>query len=143
MSPSLHSGFSSPARAPLGAIEGADELRSVAVTASLGMGRVGVARGNDGESGEKRGRMRPNRVKREVHAQSFFPAPRGSSRAELFSRASGKLTRRAFFPRLGEARAQSFFPAPRGSSRAELFSRASGKLARRAPFSSVRPGRSV
>src|SRR5512147_1578608 len=56
----------------------------------------------------------------EARAQSFFPAPRGSSRAELFSRASGKLARRAFFPRLGEARAQSFFPAPRGSLRAEL-----------------------
>ncbi len=96
MSPSLHPGFSSLAWAPRGAIEGADELRSLAVSKSLGMGRVGVAQGNDGESGEKRGRMRPTGVKREVHAQTFsFGASGGSSRAELFSCVWGKLERRA------------------------------------------------
>ena len=84
MSPSLHPGFSSPARAPQGAIEGAAELGSVGVTASLGMGRVGVAQGNDGESGETADECAP-------------PV------------SSAKFTRRAFFVRLGEVRAQRSF----------------------------------
>ena len=73
MSRSLHPGFSSPARAPCWAIEGADELRSLAVSASLGRGRVGVPQGYEGDSSENRGGMRPNRVKLEVHAQRPFP----------------------------------------------------------------------
>ncbi len=120
MSPSLHPRFSSPARAPRGAIEGADEFRTVAVSGSLGMGRVGVAQGNDSESSETRGRMRPTGVKREVHAQSFFRCVWGKyTRRAFLSVRLGKYTRRAFLSvRLGEVHAQSSFSSVR---RAEAY----------------------